>query len=102
MNPEHIPLRAPSLIWRDMDDGTVLVSPEGGQVRVLNEVGSLVWQIMDGHKSIAAISHQIAQEYAITDEQAARDVEKFLSELDQRELLLWSESDKEIEGNDAR
>ena len=102
MNPEHIPLRVPSLIWRDMDDGTVLVSPEGGQVRVLNEVGSLVWQIMDGHKSSAAISHQIAQEYDITDEKAARDVEKFLSELDQRELLLWSESDKEIEGNDAR
>jgi len=90
MDRQQIPNKSPELIWREMDDGTVIISPDGGQVRVLNEVGTLVWQLMDGQRTIADITNHIAQEYEISAVVAAADVENFLLELDERDILTWS------------
>ncbi len=90
MNLQQIPNKSPELIWREMEDGTVIISPEGGQVRVLNEVGTLVWQLLDGQKTVVDISNHVAQEFEISATDAASDVEKFLLELDERDILIWS------------
>ena len=72
-----------------MEDGTVIISPEGGQVRVLNDVGTLVWRLIDGQNTIHVICNQVTQEYEISAADALNDVEDFLLELDQRDILTW-------------
>jgi hypothetical protein len=90
MDQRRIPNKSPDLIWREMKDGTVIISPDDGQVRVLNDVGTLVWQLLDGHKSVGDISNYVAEEYEISAADAVNDVEIFLQELDQRDILTWS------------
>ena len=43
MDSDKIPRPDPNIIWRIVDDGAVLVSPQIGKVRVLNEVGTAIW-----------------------------------------------------------
>ena len=90
MDQNRIPNKSPDLIWREMEDGTVIISPEGGRVRVLNDVGTLVWRLLDGQKTVRVICNQVAQEYEISAADAANDIENFLQELDQRDILTWS------------
>jgi coenzyme PQQ biosynthesis protein PqqD len=90
MDQSRIPNKSPDLIWREMEDGTVIISPEGGQVRVLNDVGTLVWRLIDGQKTVHVICNQVSQEYEISAADAVNDVENFLQELDQRDILTWS------------
>ncbi len=90
MDQRRIPDKSSELIWREMEDGTVIISPEGGQVRVLNEVGTLVWQLVDGKRTVRDICDLVAQEYEISEAEAASDVKSFLQELNQRDILIWS------------
>lgn len=84
-----IPAHSPSLIWRIMNDGAVLVSPEVGKVRVLNEMGATVWQLIDGQKSVDAIAELLVNEYEASLEQVRADLTTFISDLTERGLLVW-------------
>ena len=87
--PEQIPIPEPSLIWRVLDDGLVIVSPQIGKVRVLNEVATTIWQLISENHSIAFIENHLVDNYAISSEKAAADLQQFLTELTDKGLLLW-------------
>lgn len=77
------------LIWRQVDENTVVVTPQSGQMRVLNGVGSTIWQLLvEGQSPEAIIAHLVAH-YAVSAEQAGADLDKFLAELEERGLLQW-------------
>ena len=77
----------PDLIWRQVDENTVVVTPQDGQMRVLNGVGSTIWQLLaDNQPKEAIIAHLVAH-YTVTAEQASTDLDKFLTELEDRNLL---------------
>ena len=85
-----IPQRPASLIWRETDDGLVIVSPEQGQIRVLNAVGAFIWQTMDGQHTLDQIRHALQQKYAhVPFNQIEADLQQFLTDLQQRHLIIW-------------
>lgn len=84
-----IPAHSPNLIWRVMNDGAVLVSPEIGKVRVLNEIGATIWQLIDGKKNVEGIAELLANEYEVSLEQVRSDLTTFISDLTERGLLVW-------------
>ena len=88
----QVPKPAEHLIWRQTDDGIVLVDPSGGDVRVLNSVGSAIWCLIgdDEPNSIEAIEMKIAERFGIDQSRAGKDLSNFLSELDERQLVSWS------------
>ncbi len=89
---ERIPLPADNVVWREVSDGAVLVSPEAGKIRVLNEVGSQVWRLIDGRTSIATIEETLLRRYdSIPREQLSQDLQQFLRDLASRGLLTWEE-----------
>ncbi len=45
-----------------------------------NETGSLIWQSMESPKSLADLISAVQQEYAVSYEQAERDVKQFLND----------------------
>jgi coenzyme PQQ biosynthesis protein PqqD len=91
MTSSTTPRRAPDLIWRELEDGTVVVAPDAGMVRAFNETGSLIWSLVDGQNDVAAIVAEVQRQFDLGPEQAEHDVRQFLSELANRDLIFWTE-----------
>jgi hypothetical protein len=91
MSKQEIPQHHPSIIWRVLDDGVVVVSPQQGQVRVLNQVGTTVWGLIDGRRTVADLAAALTEQYNVSPEEAGRDLRAFLAELTDRGLLQWSQ-----------
>lgn len=86
---DRIPVVAPDILARAMDDGLVIVSPQAGKVRVLNEIGSAIWQLIDGQRSVAQIQAAMLETFAVEPDELRQDLEAFLAELLQRKLIVW-------------
>ncbi|MDT8304702.1 MAG: PqqD family protein [Anaerolineae bacterium] len=94
MSPStRVPVTTPGIICRLTDDGAVLVSPEAGDLRVLNRVGAAIWQLIDGTRDVAALEAELAHRYGIPAAQAHTDLDEFLADLQRRGLLTWQEPD---------
>ena len=89
MKEEDVPIPIPDIIWRVPEDSAVLVSPEGGQVTILNGVGTTIWSLVNGQNSLKDIAQQLVQQYDVSIVQAYQDVENFLVKLDKRSLITW-------------
>jgi hypothetical protein len=86
---ELTPEIAPGLIWSLVDEDSVVVSPELGQVRVLNGVGTVIWRLLVEEARVEEIEVYLVDHYEVAETQARRDVKEFLDELVARELVLW-------------
>ena len=84
-----IPEKSPDLIWRSLDDGTVIINPEQGDVRVLNDVGAIVWELADGERSISQIAQDINRAYEVTVEDANADLLSYLEVMIAQGLMHW-------------
>jgi len=56
-------------------------------VYTLNEVASFVWELLETRQSPAAIAAAVAAEYNVSGDQAARDVDELLNELETKGLV---------------
>jgi hypothetical protein len=59
-------------------------------VYTLNEVGSFIWDLVDGHRSAQSIAEMVAAEFDVPPEQAARDVDELLTALEEKGLAASS------------
>jgi len=64
-----------------------IVLPGSGQIKILNEVGSRVWELIDGTRTTEEIVGLIVKEYETTPEAARADVIEFLEELKANGML---------------
>lgn len=80
---------APDLVWRLLDDNAVVVSPGAGEVRVLNSIGTVIWQLLiDGFNS-NEIEDFLVSNYDVTRKNARADMEVFMEELSRRGVIIW-------------
>ena len=84
-----IPIPNPSVIARGVENEAVLLLPEQGEVKVLNEVGARIWFLVDGSRSIADIAAVISAEYEVALSEAEEDTLAFLQELAERGLVTF-------------
>lgn len=63
-----------------------------GNIITISGVGASVWELCTGSNTVEQIVQGIIEEYDADSEQVAKDVEAFLTDLDQRELIIldWS------------
>lgn len=83
------PRVAPDLIWRLLDDNAVVVSPGVGEVRVLNQVGTVIWQLLVEHNSPGDIEEYLVTHYEVTHQRAKSDLKLFFDDLTKRGILTW-------------
>jgi hypothetical protein len=75
------------VIWTAVDNEAVVVSPREAKARVLNEVGTRMWELSDGSRTVGEIASVIAGESDVSVEQAEVDAIEFLDELIALELV---------------
>lgn len=78
---ESCPQPNPKVVGRVVDDEAVLVLPEKGKVKVLNEVGARIWSLVDGKRSVRQIAAEICREYQVEQFEAEEDTLAFLNDL---------------------
>jgi hypothetical protein len=66
---------------RTYDGQATIVLPSRAEVKVLNEIGSKVWDSIDGRRTLGQILDTVLEDYDIPREQAERDMLDFVGEL---------------------
>lgn len=81
--PDHV---AASML----DDETVLLNLQSEEYYSLDDVGSRIWELIDGTRTTAQIVDAIAAEYGADPALVATDVADLLDELSREGLVSWS------------
>ncbi len=81
-----IPAKSEDIIFRKVDEEYILVpmlcsSDEVEHIYNLNTVGAVIWERIDGHRSIKEIISELSTEYDAPEEVIQRDVVDFLNDL---------------------
>jgi hypothetical protein len=71
-----------------VNDEAVLVIPESGQVKVLNDVGSFIWANIDGILTVGEITARVCDEFEVDQTTAEGDTLAFLSEILEMGIVL--------------
>lgn len=77
----------PGAAYRIYDGQATIVLPEQAQVTVLNEVGSLVWDRIDGRRTLGEILDAVNEAFEVAPEQLEKDVQEFLDALREQRMV---------------
>ncbi len=81
------PAPAEHVRGRRLDHEVVVVLPDRGEVKVLNEVGAQIWTLADGTRSVGDIVAALCVAYEVPPAEAEVDTLTFLAELRQKGLI---------------
>lgn len=89
---DKCPDKHPRTAWRVIDGEAVIVVCDENVVKILNSVGSRVWELADGTKTVREIARVICSEYEVDVGQAEKDSVEFVQELiDSRVMHMAAE-----------
>ncbi len=83
----RVPKRQSTVVHKLAEEQTVLVDEEGSHLFLLNEMGTIVWHLMDGHRNVIDIVKEIVSVLSVSEEQVSRDVQEFLGQLEEKRLV---------------
>jgi len=71
--------KEPDVSWRSIEGQAVLIHNQRGEIRVLNETGTLVWEHLE--EGLDSIARRLAETYEVDPENALRDAEELIADL---------------------
>jgi len=79
-------------VTREIAGETIIVPIKGrvgdlDSIYTLNEVGTLIWQLIDGQKNINQIVQAVRETYDVESEEVTKDAVDFLSSLENAGLI---------------
>jgi hypothetical protein len=86
----RIPRRAEAVAWQRIDGELVLLQAAVGRLLGVNDLGALVWELVDGTRTVAEIITIIAREHPADAGRVAGDVEAYLRDLASERLVEWA------------
>jgi hypothetical protein len=86
-NPAQIFTASPAVIFRELEDGAVLLDLESGVYFGLDEVGTRVWTLLLERGTPAAVCDAMLGEFEVDAEVLAGDVLRLVGELQQNGLV---------------
>jgi coenzyme PQQ biosynthesis protein PqqD len=81
------PAPAEHVRGRHLEHEAVVVLPDQGEVKVLNEVGAQIWALADGSRSVRDIITALCAEFEAPSAVIEADTLKFLAQLQQKGLI---------------
>jgi hypothetical protein len=94
-----IPRKNPSASTRTIDGQAVIPLADQAQIYILNDVGTRVWNLIDGRRTfeeiVALVRGQLPEsEYDGVPSDIARDVEEFLEDIALRGMITMDLSER--------
>ena len=86
---ERRPAPAQNVVSQISDGTTVLLQLESGTYFSLDNVGTLIWALCDGRRSVHEIASSVCDEYDIDLSTAADDVDALLAQLEHKHLVSF-------------
>ena len=88
MNLQKKYTKDPNIVFRKVVDECILVpikqkADELDSIFTLNNVGSRIWELIDGEKSVTDIREILIDEYEVTTKEAEADLQEFIGKLEQ-------------------
>ena len=77
----------PNAVGHIVDDQAVVVVPEHGEVKVFNEVGTHIWELVDGSRSIRDIAELVCEAFEVAPETAVQDTLEFVTEILKEDII---------------
>jgi len=75
----------PNAAYRVYDGQATVVMPDRAEVKVVNEVGSLIWEKIDGRRTVAQVVESalesIVKDFEVAPDEARRDALAFIGDL---------------------
>lgn len=76
-----------NVLFQEVDGEAVLLSLDEGCYYGLDELGTRIWKLIDQDLDSEQVVAAIVEEYEVEPEQARRDLDAFLSDLEQSGLI---------------
>lgn len=80
--------RHPDIAWREVAEESLVVDPRTGRIFPLNPVSSFIWKKLDGFLELGKIREEIEKEFDVGAEEAEQDLNQFVEELKEADLIL--------------
>lgn len=90
---DRILKRHPDASFQEIDGKALVVVPQRAAIEVLSEVGTRVWSLIDGRRTVAEIMDRIAADYDVERAQLEADIQEFVGSLDRAEMLVPQEKE---------
>jgi Coenzyme PQQ synthesis protein D (PqqD) len=87
IGPQSQPAHAAQVIAQKAKDLVVLLDLDTGEYYNLDEVGTRIWELCDGARTVSEIARCIGEEFDASGEPVEHDVMNFLGELVQDKLV---------------
>ena len=89
-SPEAIALPARAIASRIMGEQALLLHPKADEIKLTNEVGTLVWQLVCERRHTAEqIARAVSEAFEVDGATAEVDVASFLEDLERGGYLEW-------------
>ena len=97
---DKYPDKSPLTASRLMDGEAVVIMPQDNEVKILNEAGSRIWELLDGRQDISQISRVISDEFGVSCDKALEDIIGFIDELYQKKMVVLLDRPKSNDQNE--
>jgi Coenzyme PQQ synthesis protein D (PqqD) len=88
MNRESCPKRGEQVIAQKAANDLLLFNMNDGNYYSLNEIGSRIWELCDGNRSVSQLVEALAVEYDASSEVLENDVVELLESLQSGKLIV--------------
>jgi Coenzyme PQQ synthesis protein D (PqqD) len=83
--------RAPTVAYRRLGGEAIVMSATDSTLYNLNEIATIIWEAADGHTPLSQIvQRHVCPEYDVEPEEALRDAEELVHNLEQHRILFVS------------
>ncbi len=87
MNLTSCPMPHAQVAAQVVDDEAVIILADAGEVDILDPVGTRIWELIDGERTVQEIVDTIVEEYDVPVEQARQDIQEFLQVLENDKIV---------------
>lgn len=78
---------SPGVTWSVAGGEAVVSNPDTGCDYTLNSVGTAVWELLDGHRPLAAVAAAVAESFEVPQSTVRRDLLALLARLEAEGLV---------------
>ena len=91
MGETRLRLRTDDLDWRELEGEIVALDLREAEYFAVNRTGTLLWRAIAGGASRPELVALLVDEFGLTETAAAEDVERFVTDLEHRRLVVPTE-----------